>query len=81
MKHDHVEDVWQKWFNNNPWVLGSEFVKVLGERDIDTDNISDYLMEAYDGFLDIIEIKRPGISLNKKHQKISTIGIYLLMHF
>jgi len=41
------------------WVLGSEFVRVLDEREIDTAHISDYLMQAYDGFLDIIEIKRP----------------------
>jgi hypothetical protein len=29
-------------------------------RQIDVGNIADYLVEAYDGFLDIIEIKRPG---------------------
>ena len=54
-----VEQKWQTWFTKNDWVLGSEFVRILDERDIDTDNITDYLMEAYDGFLDIIEIKRP----------------------
>jgi hypothetical protein len=54
-----LEKDWQSWFTNNDWVLGSEFVRILEERDIDTDNIADYLMEAYDGFLDIIEIKRP----------------------
>ncbi len=54
-----VENEWQKWFKENDWVLCSEFVKVLEERDIDTENIADYLMQAYDGFLDIIEIKRP----------------------
>jgi hypothetical protein len=43
----------------NAWVLGSEFVKILDEREVDTANITDYLMQAYDGFLDIIEIKRP----------------------
>ena len=32
---------------------------MLDERDIDTENISDFLMEAYDGFVDIVEIKRP----------------------
>jgi hypothetical protein len=41
-------------------VLGSEFVRVLDERSIDTAHISDFLMEAYDGFLDVVEIKRPG---------------------
>ena len=53
------EDAWQKWFMRNDWVLGSEFVRVLEERAIDTANITDYLMQAYDGFLDIVEIKRP----------------------
>lgn len=59
LANDLVEQNWQKWFENNSWVLGSEFVRVLEERDIDTANISDFLMEAYDGFLDIVEIKRP----------------------
>jgi hypothetical protein len=58
-----VEQEWQIWFTKNDWVLGSEFVRILDERDIDTDNIVDYLMEAYDGFLDIIEIKRPDTRL------------------
>lgn len=54
-----VEQKWQEWFKKNDWVLGSEFVRILDEREIDTTNITDYLMQAYDGFLDIIEIKRP----------------------
>lgn len=64
LESDLVEQAWQKWFEKNPWVLGSDFVRVLDERSIDTGNISDYLMEAYDGFLDIIEIKRPEGQLN-----------------
>lgn len=58
-----VEQKWQEWFKQNDWVLGSEFVKILDEREVDTKNITDYLMQAYDGFLDIIEIKRPEGSL------------------
>lgn len=54
-----VENNWQMWFKSNSWVLGSEFVRVLDERRIDIQNISDFLMEAYDGFLDVVEIKRP----------------------
>ena len=60
LSQDLVEHEWQEWFKRNEWVLGSEFVRVLDEREIDTAHISDYLMQAYDGFLDIIEIKRPG---------------------
>ena len=59
LDEDLTEHKWQKWFNINSWVLGTEFVKILDEREIDTANISDYLMEAYDGFIDIVEIKRP----------------------
>lgn len=56
---DRTEHSWQGWFEENSWVLGSDFVRVLDERRIDTKNISDFLMEAYDGFLDVVEIKRP----------------------
>ncbi|MBK8132350.1 MAG: DUF4263 domain-containing protein [Gammaproteobacteria bacterium] len=52
-----AESAWQAWFKENSWVLGSEFVRILDERAIDTQHISDFLMEAYDGFLDIVEIK------------------------
>jgi hypothetical protein len=64
LQEDLLEGAWQKWFSANSWVLGSEFVRILDERNIDTDNISDFLVEAYDGFLDIVEIKRPGGNLN-----------------
>ena len=59
LESDYTENKWQNWFEKNSWVLGSDFVKVLDERVIDTRNISDFLMQSYDGFLDVIEIKRP----------------------
>lgn len=59
LEQDKKEGAWQEWFQKNSWVLGSEFVRILDERRIDVQNISDFLMEAYDGFLDIVEIKRP----------------------
>lgn len=59
LSHDLREAPWQEWFLENSWVLGSQFVRVLDERHIDTQHISDFLMEAHDGFLDVVEIKRP----------------------
>lgn len=59
LEQDEKEPAWQEWFEKNSWVLGSEFVRILDQRDIDVKNISDFLMEAYDGFLDVVEIKRP----------------------
>jgi hypothetical protein len=59
LAEDRTEQPWQAWFQKNSWVLGTEFVRVLDERAIDTQHISDFLMQAYDGFLDVVEIKRP----------------------
>lgn len=56
---DVAEQDWQVWFELNSWVLGTDFVRLLDERSIDTANISDFLIQIYDGFLDIVEIKRP----------------------
>ena len=63
LDQDLVESNWQRFFENNDWILGSDFVRMLDEREIDVDHIADYLMQAYDGFLDLIEIKRPGGSM------------------
>ena len=59
LEQDLTEAPWQNWFEENDWVLGTEFVRILDERDIDVSHIADYLMQAYDGFLDLVEIKRP----------------------
>ena len=56
------ESYWQTWFEKNKWVLGSEYLNILPERDIDVDDIADYLMRSIDGFLDVVEIKQPNLS-------------------
>lgn len=53
------ESDWQDWFQENKWILGSDFVRIVDDRRIDTTNIADYLMQSFDGFLDIVEIKKP----------------------
>lgn len=57
----YPESYWQDWFSRNKWVLGSEYLNILPERDIDVTDIADYLMRAVDGFLDVVEIKRPDL--------------------
>lgn len=59
LENDLLESDWQAFFEQNDWILGSDYVCVIGERAIDTSHIADYLMKAYDGFLDVVEIKRP----------------------
>ena len=56
------EEVWQRFFKDNPWILGTEFVEILDERVLDPDNITDYIVKSYDGFADIIELKLPTAS-------------------
>lgn len=58
---ERVESFWQNWFAQNKWVLGSEYLNILPEREIDTNDIADYLMRSIDGFLDVVEIKRPDL--------------------
>jgi hypothetical protein len=36
LESDYTENKWQQWFENNNWVLGSDFVRVLDERVINT---------------------------------------------
>jgi len=54
-----LEEVWQKFFETNSWILGSDFVEVLGERVIDEENKTDIPVKDYDGFVNIIELKLP----------------------
>ncbi len=75
LEKDRKESYWQEWFENNDWILGNEFTQILDERDIDTKNIADYLVETFDGFVDIVEIKRPDGKLkfwndNKDHNNL-----------
>ncbi|MCK5589086.1 MAG: DUF4263 domain-containing protein [Candidatus Pacebacteria bacterium] len=53
------EEVWQRFFSENSWILGTDFVEILDERRLDVENITDYLIKSYDGFVDIIELKLP----------------------
>ncbi len=55
------ESFWQEWFNKNKWILGSEYIKILTERAIDEHHIADYIMQSVDGFLDLVEIKKPNL--------------------
>lgn len=64
LTQDLPESEWQNWFQSNKWVFGTDFVDIVDARSIDTEHIADYLMRAYDGFIDIIEIKRPSGNLH-----------------
>jgi hypothetical protein len=51
----------QKWFEDNDWVFGSEYVGRLDKpRRISPDSQIDLMFLAVDGFADIFELKRSG---------------------
>lgn len=59
LQEEQPERYWQEWFTRNKWVLGSDFAQIVDERVIDTEKIADYIMKSYDGFVDLVEIKKP----------------------
>ena len=59
LQEEQPERYWQEWFTRTKWVLGSDFAQIVDERVIDTENIADYIMKSYDGFVDLVEIKKP----------------------
>lgn len=59
------EKIFQKWIVNNwGWVFGVEYLKRHDARKIGIFSEGDLLMESMDGFLDLIELKRPGLKYN-----------------
>lgn len=61
LDQEPTEAFWQEWFSKNKWILGSDYLNILPERDIDAHDIADYLMRSIDGFVDVVEIKKPGL--------------------
>lgn len=68
LRDDANEHKFQPWFQNNAWVLGSDCVRILDARRVDVRNIADFLVEAYDGRADIVELKRPGLGFWQKEK-------------
>jgi hypothetical protein len=53
------EKVFQNWIEQNIWVFGVEYTEHYEARKIAMSSEADLLMESLDGFLDLIELKRP----------------------
>jgi hypothetical protein len=59
------EKIFQNWIESNLWIFGVEYHKKYNFSKIGVDNSkADLLLETMDGFLNLIELKRP-ISKNK----------------
>ncbi|MBN2180991.1 MAG: DUF4263 domain-containing protein [Sedimentisphaerales bacterium] len=59
------EKIFQNWIENNLWIFGVEYHKKHSFRKIGEDNSqADIILETIDGFLSLIEIKRPNPKFN-----------------
>lgn len=61
-KAGQPEKIFQNWLDNNLWVFGVDYIKKYDFRKIAIFSEADILLESMDGFLDLIELKRPNIS-------------------
>jgi len=53
------EKDYQKFLEKNPWFFGGEYIKAYSQKRAGAELIEDFLLEKYDGFHDVVEIKRP----------------------
>jgi len=70
-------DYWQPFLENNRWMFGLSYFILLKDPRIDLWDTADYLFEADDGFVDIVEIKHPHLEFwhkdsSGKHKKYRT---------
>jgi len=59
---------WQNWIYENSWLFGIHYQKPIQKEKVGFDSIPDYLFPTLDGFLDILEIKRPKYEAIRKDQ-------------
>lgn len=57
------ERIFQKWIEKNIWSLGIDYIKKHNTRVIGLSTEADILMESVDGYVDLIELKRPKFDL------------------
>jgi translation initiation factor 6 (eIF-6) len=64
-KAGQPEKIFQNWIESNLWVFGIDYIKKHDSRKIALFSEGDLLMESVDGYLDLIELKRPKHELFK----------------
>ncbi|MFB6226221.1 MAG: Shedu anti-phage system protein SduA domain-containing protein [Candidatus Paceibacteria bacterium] len=60
------EDEWQRLLKNNRWIFGSSFIGRIGEERITTSATLDHPLISEDGYLEIVEIKKPSFPFWKR---------------
>jgi hypothetical protein len=50
---------WQSWIYSNNWLFGVQYAQPIERQRVGLASIPDFLFPTIDGFIDILEIKRP----------------------
>src|SRR5258708_5326842 len=53
---------WQRFLKANSWMFGTSCIEILSERRLGIHHTTDFPIKTEGGFMDIIEIKKPGLS-------------------
>lgn len=70
IKNNVVESVFQKLLETNWWMLGTQYVGIVTERHVTTEENVDILLHRADGYFDLIELKRAkGKTFVEDHEK------------
>jgi len=64
-KAGQPEKIFQNWVEKNLWALGGEYYKKHDARKIGINAESDLIVENAEGFIDLIELKRPSATVFK----------------
>lgn len=64
-KAGQQEKVFQNWIEKNLWVLGVDYICKHDVRQIGLGSEADIVMQTTDGYIDLIELKRPTAELLK----------------
>ncbi|BDA75941.1 hypothetical protein CAL7716_101070 (plasmid) [Calothrix sp. PCC 7716] len=59
-------DSWQEWIYKNNWLFGIQYGMPIGHPQVGFKSILDYLFPTPDGFVDILEIKKPSHAVIKE---------------
>ncbi|MDP2316538.1 MAG: DUF4263 domain-containing protein [Pseudomonadota bacterium] len=60
---DETEPVFQKFFEEHHWMFGCHYVRRIERRTLVVGSQYDIVLAGTDGYIDIIELKRPGFGL------------------
>lgn len=58
IEEDVDESVFQKWFEENTWIFGKNYVHRVSKRTVGLESRADLIYVSVDGFADLVELKK-----------------------